>query len=568
MKRLFAFLIVASSALAAIFLLGKWINTSAQAQDNPSLTATRGTPVLDGVESPGEWTSGSIITSRNVTIKAMIDDENLYLLATWPDSTESLAKDQWTFDGQNWTASGDEDRIAFVWDMKDAQGQSLNGADGPSCTTMCHPPIMRTQVGRVDTWHWKAYRFHPMGFSDDKWWDTCEDCEDGGRHGDDGAGSGSRNRNAERTGPEFMASSDPGANVDFLADDEAAFNAFDPFNVMPGSVALKVPLDPAATFSTGNTIPGRVLSIPTGNRSSVQAAGKWDNGMWTVEFRRKLAGEMGPDGQPEDFAVIPGGSVMFTTEVLDNVSDHSQHPFLNGGADFRVFTLNFPARNLYFSQFADGDGLFSQITLFTVPGTQSGGASNGMEAKAKILLKDDDGAPLTFNLNGEEVAGELDITIPASGVRTFQTDGAGPLKVGSVAVESDTPLDGVVVFGGASGLAGVGNSEALEDGFTSPMETNTATGLNTGIAVMNLENQEVTLDLQLLDADGNLLATAQSVLTAMGHEALFVTEMDWDNPVDLNEFIGLLKVTTDGRVAATVIQSRPGQLATLPVSPN
>ncbi|NIP26800.1 MAG: hypothetical protein GWO38_24010, partial [Phycisphaerae bacterium] len=160
-----------------------------------TLTATTGTATLDGVESPGEWTSGAVMTTRGVTIKAMIDAENLYVLATWSDATQSVAKDSWIFDGTNWTLAevvnnkgGDEDRIGFVWQMKDEQGQTLTGADGANCAAFCHPPIMRTnnEGGRVDVWHWKAARFNPMGFTDDKYWDNCDTCEDGGRHGDDG----------------------------------------------------------------------------------------------------------------------------------------------------------------------------------------------------------------------------------------------------------------------------------------------------------------------------------------------------------------------------------------------
>jgi hypothetical protein len=312
-----------------------------------TLTATPGTATLDGVEAPGEWTSNAVTTTRGLTIKAMMDAENLYVLATWPDATRSVAKNSWIFDGTNWNTEpvvnnigGDEDRVGFVWQMKDAQGQSLT-PEGANCAAFCHSPQMRTNGGRVDVWHWKAARFNPAGFTDDKYWDDCDTCGDGGRHGDDGSGSGSRNRNDAQTGPKYMAASDPGANVDFLADDAAVLAAFDPFGVMPGTVDTKVDFDSSATFSVGDMIPGRRVQIPTGNRASVRSAGKWADDMWTVEFSRKLAGEDGPGG-PEDFAVVPGDSVEFTTDTMDDVSDHTQHAFTGGAADTRVFTLRFP----------------------------------------------------------------------------------------------------------------------------------------------------------------------------------------------------------------------------------
>ncbi len=566
MRKLLVILVMVSTVLFTDLIVRWASETTVEAQAKTSLTAGVGTPTLDGIESEGEWTSDSITTSRGVTVKAMIDDINLYVLATWEDSTDSVAKDQWTFDGTNWNGLGDEDRISFIWDMKDENGNSLNGDDGAACATMCHTPIMRTNVGRVDVWHWKAHRFNPMGFSDDKYWDTCQDCGDGGRHGDGGSGSGDRNRNEEKTAPVYMAASDPGANVDFLADDQSVLDAFDPFGVEPGSVDLRVPFDNSAQFAVGAEIPGRQLATPTGNRASVRSAGKWANGMWTVEFSRPLAGEVGLDGKPEDFAVPLGGSVDFTSETFDDVADHSRHIFETGAAettaDTKVYTLNFPdPTTLYFAQFADGSGISSQITLFNLNEEQG--------AATTILLKDDAGEPLTVDLNGEEVNGELEVIIPAGSLRRFETDGLGDTVVGSVTVESDGNLAGVILFGGTTGLAGVGSSVALDEvGFTAPMEVNTGAGTDTGIAVMNLEAQEVTLDLQLCDEDGGVLATAQMALPAMGHRALFVTEVEWDTVVDFSDFDGLLKVTATGSTSATVIQTRPSQLATMPVAAN
>jgi hypothetical protein len=89
---------------------------------------------------------------------------------------------------------------------------------------------------------------------------------------------------------------------------------------------------------------------------------------------------------------------------------------------------------------------------------------------------------------------------------------------------------------------------------------------------MNLEQENNLLDLSLTDPTGALLATAQIALKALGHRARFVNEIDWQikNGVelDLSSFQGLLKVTSDGRMAATVLQTREGVLATLPVIPD
>ena len=214
---------------------------------------------------------------------------------------------------------------------------------------------------------------------------------------------------------------------------------------------------------------------------------------------------------------------------------------------------------LYFAQFGDGAGLFSQIILFNLDPDR--------EVTVTMIFKDNDGSPLSVDLNGELVTGEKTIVIPAGGLRSFKTDGLGDLLDGTVTVVSDQEVAGVILFGGTSGLAGVGSSAAQPGGVTAPMETDSALGINTGIAVMNLEEDAVNLDLQLCDRDGAVLASAAAVLPGMGHVATFVSDFEWSTAVDFSDFEGTLKVTADGLIAATAMQTRPGQFATLPVVP-
>ncbi len=143
MKKASIFFIVVGVIVTVIYLL---FPTPVNEQAHTSVTVTEGTPTLDGVESNGEWTSDSMTTLRGLTIKAMIDNDNFYVLAKWADSTKSLGKEQWTFDGRFWSQSKDEVRVAFVWDM------GLNGDEGASCTAMCHSPEHRFLFvnGRVD----------------------------------------------------------------------------------------------------------------------------------------------------------------------------------------------------------------------------------------------------------------------------------------------------------------------------------------------------------------------------------------------------------------------------------
>ena len=137
---------------------------------------------------------------------------------------------------------------------------------------------------------------------------------------------------------------------------------------------------------------------------------------------------------------------------------------------------------------------------------------------------------------------------------------------------------GVILFAGPGlGLAGVGSSEELPTGFTTPVEVQASPVINTGIAVQNIEPNPVTLTFELLDLQGNVVAnsdgtvaaTGASVnpLTGLGYFARFANELVWVPMVDFSNFRGTLRVSSNGRIAATAIQTRPGQFATLPVIP-
>lgn len=217
-----------------------------------------------------------------------------------------------------------------------------------------------------------------------------------------------------------------------------------------------------------------------------------------------------------------------------------------------------PEYKLHFAHFGDGAGLvFSQIILFTLDPLS--------EANVTITIRDDDGQLLSIDLNGTVVNGQLQAVIPACGIRSFKTDSQGPVQGGSVTVSSDEPVAGVLLFGGSIGLAGVGSSQEMGSGFLAPMETNTAAEISTGLAVKNLELSALTFTFRLLNSDGLELASTQRVVAALGHLSLFLDQLF--QTVDLTDFLGVLRVEAEGRMTATVLQIRPGEFATMPVTP-
>ena len=82
---------------------------------------------------------------------------------------------------------------------------------------------------------------------------------------------------------------------------------------------------------------------------------------------------------------------------------------------------------------------------------------------------------------------------------------------------------------------------------------------------MNLETEDLILNLTLLDADGMELDTAQLTIPAMGLMTQFLEAVDWATDSDKSNIRGILTATSSGRIAATVLQTRPLQLTTMPI---
>lgn len=223
------------------------------------------------------------------------------------------------------------------------------------------------------------------------------------------------------------------------------------------------------------------------------------------------------------------------------------------------------AQKIYFAQFGDGNAgasIRSQIFLLNLARSQ---------AHVRLLLRDDQGAPLTVDLNGQPSNGERDLTIPPGGLAVLGTDGEGDFSVGSATVCSDQYLAGTILFSGEVGVAGVGASPLIRKGFRAPMERRVEEETNTGLAIVNLAAQSLTLDLQLVDPDGSILASAELAIPAFGHRALFLDQITWVSQsvsFDLGNFRGLLQAQAAGQYSATVIRTSPGVFATQPVVPS
>ncbi len=225
-------------------------------------------------------------------------------------------------------------------------------------------------------------------------------------------------------------------------------------------------------------------------------------------------------------------------------------------------SLIFPPRldqELFFAHFGNGPGLVSELLLVS--------SDTEAETQAQISLLDQQGNLMAVELNGQMVNGFLEVRIPPAGTRRVWTSGSGALALGSIRILSDRPLAGTILFGGDFGLAGVGDSLALDFGFRTPVDADADSGIRTGMAVTNLESQAVDLEIRLYDPEGLQVDSAPAALVASGHMSLFVEELEWQGATDLSRFEGTVEVLSSGRIAATALQVRPGQYASLPVAP-
>lgn len=233
-------------------------------------------------------------------------------------------------------------------------------------------------------------------------------------------------------------------------------------------------------------------------------------------------------------------------------------------------------RTIYFPHFGNGGGLRSEI-VFTNP-------SSSDNILGKIEFYNDQGERLTIGIDVLEInaatasiqtersqnTSSVEFSISPLGSITFSTDGVSALTAGSCIVTSNGQLGGVIRFSiSGTGIAGVGTSQSL-NGFIIPV-TRKKSGLNTGIALLNVGNSPVNVALSLNNQSGNQVpngSAAISNLAPLGHVARFISELFPE--AETEDFLGTVTATiTGGEIAATAIElgTQEGEFTTLPVTP-
>ena len=223
-----------------------------------------------------------------------------------------------------------------------------------------------------------------------------------------------------------------------------------------------------------------------------------------------------------------------------------------------VFTLGF-------AHFANGDGLTSDLVFVNVS-TQWN--------RLALYFYDTEGNPIaaesvvdvTGDLEVQEDGGLTILTeMEPLGELTISTHGRGDLVSGSVKVVSGAPIGGMLRFDLPHvGVAVVGASLPISDALF-PVRRQEG-GINTGVAIHNLEEEAIVVSCRLMQ-EGTVLEEVEIPLEVNGQTSWLI---DQAFPgTDTSDFVGSVRCDAPGRrpFAGLALEMDPGTriFTTLPV---
>lgn len=189
----------------------------------------------------------------------------------------------------------------------------------------CHPGETKAYGNKYtasagetgDIWHWKSVRTGPVGQIDDQYVDDTRydkgKSPEAGRKSDARTGGGySDNQTSDRKLPQFGLPGNKPAPPYWIVDSD------------------KVPFDDAK-YKPGDEVPGIIISPFKGDRGDISSAQMWRDGVWTLEFTRKLDTGSKTDVQFSDLKK----SYYFGVAIFDNAQ--VRHAW-NAGAIKLVFS--------------------------------------------------------------------------------------------------------------------------------------------------------------------------------------------------------------------------------------
>lgn len=336
-KRAIAWAAILISAALAAVLLGS--GTTRLAAQQPELVAVKvpHAPRLDGT-AESLWNGATPITikvagganqgAHDVTLRAVYTGDSVYFMARWNDRTHSLRRFPWvkqpdgTWKQLSTSTEHDEntyyeDKFAMIWDI------NVSGFQQAGCFVTCHAgekpagssygnKYTRNPGELGDIWHWKSVRTNPVSQIDDQYLDSArydaEKASGAGRHSDPKEAGGYTN-NTSKDGklPAFAPQGFKPAPPYWIVDSQKT--AFDD-----------------SKYKAGAEVPGILVAPFKGDRGDIPGRGAYKDGMWTLEWGRKLVTGSKFDVQYSDLTK----AYHFGVAVFDNAQ--VRHAFQSGVA--------------------------------------------------------------------------------------------------------------------------------------------------------------------------------------------------------------------------------------------
>jgi hypothetical protein len=176
--------------------------------------------------------------------------------------------------------------------------------------------------------------------------------------------------------------------------------------------------------------------------------------------------------------------------------------------------------------------------------------------------------PFSISFTDGTMSSAIDFSIPPRGSKLFRSDGKGNLGVGYARLDSTTPLAGTLLFQinqGGSPLTevGIGNSGPVRN-FEIPVLYK-ANAFDTGIALLNINSETVTVVLTAKEEDGDVLAVQTLDMTPHQHLAQFSTQ--FFATIDArDEFNGSIEVAAQLPISAIALKQTGLLLTSFPVA--
>lgn len=260
-------------------------------------TRTDQAPTIDGMITETMWADHDAIVVHDqhanidITLKACYDADRIYLLATYPDTTEDRLHRALIWNNETesyYDGPTREDVLVLKWNMSTHNNDLSLNADRPY---------------RADIWFWKASRTDHAGYADDKiqYYTTT------------------RNKQSQQ----IISAS---GKVFYLRR-----------NADTGESAYMPSLQ---TEYVGDCVTKYRQTQTSGSRADIRAKGQWENGVWTIEFSRLLN-----TGNLDDVQMDTSNNYLFGVSRFEiagrDQEPESQQPLYGCGDTSELLSLTF-----------------------------------------------------------------------------------------------------------------------------------------------------------------------------------------------------------------------------------